>query len=504
MNVTYKIRVNRPCKLFIDQEETQILDELDLVKIQLPKGEYLRKVISIDDSSIFDEAIIVLDGSSKIDIITLDTKGLDAAKANALPNTKFKIGNMYYQASIDKKSVVLVDPEHPFRYSGDISIPENINYAGYTYKVTHICHKAFYNAYSLNSVSISNTIESIEDMVFEGCNSLTAISFGTGLRSIGPRAFRGCSLLKSISLPQSVNDIEEEAFAYCGLDSIIIPQGVMYIGKRAFMGCHSLQIVSISHTVTTVKNGAFRDCSSLSSIIIESDNSHYDCRNSCNAIIKTDTNTLIAGCKNTKIPKDVRHIQEEAFWGIKDLTCINLPESLISIGAYAFSCCESLKSIIIPNLVEEIGEHAFSMCSALESIIVKENNSIYDSRENSNAIIETKSNTLIVGCKNSIIPCSVIKIGKAAFCGSKQLLNIKIHNNITHIEDSAFGWCDAMKSIYLPNTIKKIGMHAFYRCNSETLNVYYGDTIENWNLIVKGYLWEQKSITRIHCIDGEI
>ena len=102
MNVTYKIRVNRPCKLFIDQEETQILDELDLVKIQLPKGEYLRKVISIDDSSIFDEAIIVLDGSSKIDIITLDTKGLDAAKANALPNTKFKIGNMYYQASIDK------------------------------------------------------------------------------------------------------------------------------------------------------------------------------------------------------------------------------------------------------------------------------------------------------------------------------------------------------------------------------------------------------------------
>ena len=103
MNVTYKIRVNRPCKLFIDQEETQILDELDLVKIQLPKGEYLRKVISIDDSSIFDEAIIVLDGSSKIDIITLDTKGLDAAKANALPNTKFKIGNMYYQASIDKK-----------------------------------------------------------------------------------------------------------------------------------------------------------------------------------------------------------------------------------------------------------------------------------------------------------------------------------------------------------------------------------------------------------------
>ena len=369
MNVTYKIRVNRPCKLFIDQEETQILDELDLVKIQLPKGEYLRKVISIDDSSIFDEAIIVLDGSSKIDIITLDTKGLDAAKANALPNTKFKIGNMYYQASIDKKSVVLVDPEHPFRYSGDISIPENINYAGYTYKVTHICHKAFYNAYFLNSVSISNTIESIEDMVFEGCNSLTAISFGTGLRSIGPRAFRGCSLLKSISLPQSVNDIEEEAFAYCGLDSIIIPQGVMYIGKRAFMGCHSLQIVSISHTVTTVKNGAFRDCSSLSSIIIESDNSHYDCRNSCNAIIKTSTNTLILGCKKTIIPESVTSIGHWAFFGCKSLRSITIPNSVMSIDNWAFDECKSLTSITIPRNVTSIGQMAFADCKSLKTIV---------------------------------------------------------------------------------------------------------------------------------------
>ena len=96
--VTYKIRVNRPCKLFIDDEEIQILEESKLTKISLPAGEYLRKVVAIDDRTIFDETVIVLtDTSSKLDNIILDIKGLNEARAIILQNGIFKVGELYYQ-----------------------------------------------------------------------------------------------------------------------------------------------------------------------------------------------------------------------------------------------------------------------------------------------------------------------------------------------------------------------------------------------------------------------
>ena len=96
--VIYKIRVNRPCRLFIDDEEMMILDENRLTKITLPEGEYLRKVVAIDNKAIFDEAEITLSGASKLDNITLDTAGLDEAKRNALPKDEFQVGNLMYKA----------------------------------------------------------------------------------------------------------------------------------------------------------------------------------------------------------------------------------------------------------------------------------------------------------------------------------------------------------------------------------------------------------------------
>ena len=87
--VIYKIRVNRPCRLFIDDEEVAILEELKLAKFNLPKGEYLRKVMAIDNSAIYDETKITLSGASKLENITLDITGLDEAKRNALPKEAF-------------------------------------------------------------------------------------------------------------------------------------------------------------------------------------------------------------------------------------------------------------------------------------------------------------------------------------------------------------------------------------------------------------------------------
>ncbi|MDD5817429.1 MAG: leucine-rich repeat domain-containing protein, partial [bacterium] len=108
----------------------------------------------------------------------------------------------------------------------------------------------------------------------------------------------------------------------------------------------------------------------------------------------------------------VTTIDYQAFRGCSGLTSVTIPNSVTSIGAYAFENCSGLTSVTIPNSVTSIGYGAFRSCSSLTSIEVERDNSVYDSRENCNAIIETSTNTLISGCKNSIIPNSVTSIGK--------------------------------------------------------------------------------------------
>ena len=123
---------------------------------------------------------------------------------------------------------------------------------------------------------------------------------------------------------------------------------------------------------------------------------------------------MIAGCSNTIIPNNIKTIESEAFYG----------------------CC-GLKDVTIPSSVKNIGNDAFANCSGLESIIVESGNTIYDSRNNCNAINETSSNTLIVGCKNTIISNNIQTIGMDAFKGCG-LTYITIPKSVSKIQDCAF------------------------------------------------------------------
>ncbi len=127
------------------------------------------------------------------------------------------------------------------------------------------------------------------------------------------------------------------------------------------------------------------------------------------------------------------------------MTSVTIPNSVTSIGERAFYKCTGLTSVTIPNSVTSIGDRAFGSCSGLTSIKVESGNSVYDSRENCNAIIETATNTLISGCKNTIIPKSV-----------------------TYIGDYAFSGCSGLTSITIPNSVTSIGERAFYSCNGLT------------------------------------
>ena len=302
-----------------------------------------------------------------------------------------KIDGIKYRLNDETSEAAVIQ----YNYSGDIIIPETVDYDGKTYSVTSIGEEAFYYCSGLTSVTIGNSVINIGERAFYG-SGLTSVTIGNSVTSIGSGAFRFCS----------------------GLTSVTIPNSVTSIGDYAFYGC-----------------------SALESIIVEEGNTIYDSRENCNAIIETATNTLIAGFKNTVIPY-----------------------SVTSIGDWAFSGCSSLTSVTIPNSVTSIGEGAFSYCYGLESIIVEEGNTICDSRENCNAIIETATNTLIYGCKNTVIPNSVTSIGDGAFNYCTGLTSITIPNSVTSIGEAAFDYCTGLTSVTIGNSVTSIGDGAFFGC----------------------------------------
>ena len=139
-----------------------------------------------------------------------------------------------------------------------------------------------------------------------------------------------------------------------------------------------------------------------------------------------------------------------------------------SIDEMAFYYCTSLTSIDIPNSITKIGSFAFGNCPVLTSIVVESGNPRYDSRNNCKAIIETADNTLIVGCKNTIIPNSVTAIGDWAFSYCYGLTSINIPNSVTAIGKGAFESCIGLTSVDISNSVTAIGNYAFYNCGGLT------------------------------------
>ena len=295
----------------------------------------------------------------------------------------------------------------------------------------------------------------------------------------------------NITLRDGTKGIAGYAFIGCnGLTNIEIPNTVTTIGSGAFHSCGGLTSVNIPNSVTTIGSFMFYGCNKLTAITIDSDNPIYDSRENCNAIIETATNSLIVGCKKSFIPNSVTTIGSYAFCGCRSLTNIEIPNSVTHIGDGAFYECSGLTNIEIPNSVTSINVGAFYECSGLmsiaigsslsslrdafigcnelETITVDSENPYYDSRENCNAIIETATNSLIMGCKNSFIPNSVTAIGFDAFSGCNGLTNIEIPNSVTTIGSGAFHSCNGLTNIEIPNSVTTIGNDAFHSCGGLT------------------------------------
>ena len=328
----------------------------------------------------------------------------------------------------------------------------------------------FYNCLGLQNLKLGPGVTTIKQYGFQSCKGLRYFEFASTLQTIGANAFSDCSNMKTIishaSTPpvcgeQALQDID---FWKC---QVYVPEEAVDAYEKADQW-KNFFIEKLKPIIS------FADANVKSLCVANWDTDGDGELDEDEAAAVTDlgevfkNNTTITSFDELQYFTGLTEIGGHAFSGCTGLKSVTIPNSLTSIKAYAFSGCTDLTSISIPEGVTSIGENPFAQCTSLESIIVAPGNTVYDSRENCNAIIETATNTLVAGCKNTLIPNSVTTIGFGAFYNCTGIMSIAIPNSVTSIDRYAFYCCTGFTSITIPNSVTSIGSNAFFGCTGLT------------------------------------
>ena len=346
--------------------------------------------------------------------------------------------------------------------STKLVVPSQID--GYT--VTSIGNNAFKSNETIKSAVIPDTVTNIGEYAFYFCKSLVNLTIPESVTNIGDNAFYWCESLESVKIPDSVITIGESAFASCtGLKDVTIGNNVTSIGSAAFYYCISLKTITIPDSVTALGNCAFQSCDSLINAKIGNGITHIDFQ-------------TFSGCKNlfkVTIGNNVKSIGSSAFGGCTSLSDIHLPDSVTALEDYVFSNCRNLISITIPNSIESVGPSTFSGTAWYDNQpdgVVYVGNIAYKYKGvmDESAVIELRAGTVGItdeafgNCENMReikIPDSVQYIGEGAFYCCTGLEAVDFGNGIKSIGREAFMWCVNLSDIAIPDSVTKIGKDAF-------------------------------------------
>ena len=279
------------------------------------------------------------------------------------------------------------------------------------------------------------------------------------------------------SVKEGTRIICDRAFAWCcSLAEVVIPNSVTSIGDRAFSGCRSLTEVVIPNSVVCINDNPFFDWNGklecLSPSFIYEDNILFNKDKSRiisfrnqkqTSYVIPNSVTSIGGfafhkCESLTevvIPNSVTSIGDRTFFGCSSLIEVVIPDSVTNIGKFAFSQCESLTEVVIPNSVTSIGEFTFSQCESLTEVVIP--NSVTSIGEF--AFSQCESLTEVV------IPNSVTSIGEFSFSQCESLTKVVIPDSVTSIGKFAFAICCSLTEVVIPDSVTSIGDNAFGGCS---------------------------------------
>ena len=373
-------------------------------------------------------------------------------------------------------------------------------------KLNRIEEHAFENCSSLTDVVFPDGLEQICDSAFQNCTALSNVSFARNgkLIRIGTDAFNTCSSLTRLNFPVNLEIIEKSSFQNCaGLTSIDSVENAKLktVEASAFEGCLSLYDVKLPESLTSIGKNAFRNCATLNKIEIPRnvkqlpENLFYGCGNLTTVTFAEratgDENDFTAVGKgsfrncvkltNVTLPDTTTQIGTEAFYGCSYLKSFRFPAGLKEIGDSAFADCEILTGIDIPGGLESLGSSAFMNCKGLTSISIPyaisivSPNAFYGCVGLKNV---TFSQSLIPSGTTSFVYGSMVRtIGGGAFAGCSGLETVSLSDGISAINGSAFAGCEKLNNLTLPADLKRIGSDAFENCASITyLLIPYGVT----------------------------
>ena len=328
-----------------------------------------------------------------------------------------------------------------------IEIPETVHYRNIDFAITAINKEAFSGISTLTSVIIPKTVKIIRNGAFKDCSALKSIKIGGIIEQCGENAFTGTAITKPIYTGKNL------VYYPSNMSEYKIDEGTEAILEYAFSDCKDLTSIVIPASVKKVYANSFANCDKLESIAVAEGNKTIDSRNNCNAIVITNENKIIRGCKNSTIPNGIKTIARIAFANI-GISKIEIPNSVTTIEDSAFYNCE-LSTITIPESVKEIGASAFIKNKKLAVVNFNASN-CEAMNEKFPPFTQCQSLTSVnFGDKVKVVPAN-------SFMNCGELRYATLSNSVVEIGDKAFYECEMLSYMELPNSVEKIGNLAYY------------------------------------------